>query len=55
MAIHDDKLPTLEAQLRTAQASGNEYLMSELAARIASENEKRTRWAVSSLHSDPFN
>ena len=47
MAIHEDKLPQLQAQLQEAQSSGNTIIASELAARIAQENDKRTRWAVS--------
>ena len=54
MAIHDDKLPELEAQLQAAQAAGNDFLVSELAARIASENEKRSRWAVSHTFNEYF-
>ena len=54
MAIHDDKFPELEAQLQAAQAAGNDFLASELAARIASENEKRSRWAVSNTFNKDF-
>ncbi|EJD03422.1 cysteine proteinase [Fomitiporia mediterranea MF3/22] len=45
MAIHEDKLPQLEAQLQAAQSSGNDLIAAELAARISQDNEKRTRWA----------
>lgn len=48
-AVHDDPIPLLESRLAELQASGAGAEASELVVRLANENSKRERWAVSPL------
>jgi len=45
LALHDDPLPSLQSQLREAQAEGSQSLALDLMDRIAYETSKRDRWA----------
>ncbi|KAI0259225.1 ubiquitin-specific protease [Gloeopeniophorella convolvens] len=45
LALHDDPLPELQAQLAEAQSSGDGAREAELAQRLADEHAKRERWA----------
>jgi ubiquitin carboxyl-terminal hydrolase L5 len=49
LALHDDPLPALQLQLNEAHTAGNEALAMQLMDKIAGENAKRERWAVSSF------
>ena len=51
LALRDDPLPPLEAQIKKAQEAGNRALENELLATLTNENAKRERWAVSSSFS----
>jgi ubiquitin carboxyl-terminal hydrolase L5 len=46
LALRDDPLPTLHAQLSSAQASGDGVREAALAQGLADEHAKRDRWAV---------
>ncbi len=46
LALRDDPLPTLRAELSAAQASGDAAREADLAQRLADEHAKRGRWAV---------
>jgi len=50
MAIHDDPLPKLKAQLQSLQESGagQQFLADQLVDRIQQENDKKAKWAVRS-------
>jgi len=45
MAIHDDTLPALQAELAAREAAGDIAATHELLSRIAQETEKRSTWA----------
>ncbi|KZP12384.1 cysteine proteinase [Athelia psychrophila] len=45
LALRDDPLPALQAQLWQAQHSGDHAIASELLATLDAENTKRERWA----------
>ncbi|TDL16672.1 hypothetical protein BD410DRAFT_901862 [Rickenella mellea] len=45
LAIHDDPLPSLQAQLESLQSSGNDLASASIVSRISQENEKRQQWA----------
>ncbi|KAI9442655.1 ubiquitin-specific protease [Lactarius indigo] len=45
LALRDDPLPTLHAQLSSAQASGDGAREADLAQGLADEHAKRDRWA----------
>ncbi|RDB24816.1 Ubiquitin carboxyl-terminal hydrolase isozyme L5 [Hypsizygus marmoreus] len=45
LALRDDPLPSLQAQLQEAQSSGNSAVAAEILATISNENSKRKRWA----------
>lgn len=47
LAVHDDPIPRLQEQLAQLQAAGHQSEASELAVKLATENSKRERWAVS--------
>lgn len=47
LALRDDPLPALQAQISAAQQAGNHGLEDELLARLSNESSKRERWAVS--------
>jgi len=44
-ALHADPMPILEKELAQHQASGQSYLEAQVIEKIATENDKRTRWA----------
>ncbi|QRV94122.1 peptidase C12, ubiquitin carboxyl-terminal hydrolase 1 [Ceratobasidium sp. AG-Ba] len=44
LAVRDDPVPLLQAQLAAAQAEDHEQMAAELAARLSEEQEKRARW-----------
>ncbi|KAF8739724.1 Ubiquitin carboxyl-terminal hydrolase, family 1, partial [Rhizoctonia solani] len=44
LAVRDDPLPNLQAQIETAQASGQELVAADLVFRLSQEKEKRARW-----------
>ncbi|KAK7045709.1 hypothetical protein VNI00_007542 [Paramarasmius palmivorus] len=46
LALRDDPLPGLQAELRTLQSSGKESDAAELVVKIANETNKRERWAL---------
>ena len=46
LALRDDPLPTLRAQLSAAQAAGDGVREADLAQGLADEHAKRDRWAV---------
>ncbi|KAF7315253.1 Ubiquitin carboxyl-terminal hydrolase [Mycena indigotica] len=45
LALRDDPLPVLEAQLRQLQAANNHSAAAETVVKISTENSKRERWA----------
>lgn len=47
LAIRDDPLPRLQAQVAEAQSKGQSDWAATLLEQISHENEKRDRWAVS--------
>ncbi|KAI0930645.1 hypothetical protein AcW1_003613 [Taiwanofungus camphoratus] len=47
LALHEDPLPPLQAQLAESQSAGRQSEAAELIARLSNENAKRERWAVS--------
>lgn len=49
LALRDDPIPSLQAQLASLQASGNHGAATEAMVKLTNENSKRDRWAVSAL------
>ena len=47
LAVHDDPLPRLQAQLSQLQSANRQAEANELLVKLANENTKRERWAVS--------
>lgn len=45
--MHDDPLPRIQEQLATLQAAGRQSEAGDLMVKLANENSKRERWAVS--------
>ncbi|KAJ2931306.1 hypothetical protein H1R20_g5843, partial [Candolleomyces eurysporus] len=45
LALRDDPLPPLQAQIKKAQEAGERVLVNELLATLTNENAKRERWA----------
>ncbi|KAK1225290.1 hypothetical protein PQX77_011809 [Marasmius sp. AFHP31] len=45
LALRDDPLPALQAELKNLQSSGRESDAAELVVKIENENHKRERWA----------
>lgn len=45
LALREDPLPSLQAQIKQAQEAGNTLLEHELLATLTNENTKRERWA----------
>ncbi|KAG5221850.1 Ubiquitin carboxyl-terminal hydrolase [Salix suchowensis] len=46
LALRDDPLPALQAQLTQLQSAGLDSEAAEIVARLANENSKRERWAL---------
>ena len=46
LALRDDPLPALQAQLHALEQSGNHANAADIVVRISNENNKRERWAV---------
>ncbi|CAE6419744.1 unnamed protein product [Rhizoctonia solani] len=44
LAVRDDPLPKLQAQIEAAQAAGQELAAANLISRLSQEKEKRARW-----------
>ena len=47
LAVHEDPLPRLQEQLAQLQSAGRQSEASEVMVKLANENTKRERWAVS--------
>lgn len=50
LALRDDPIPQLEAELTHLQASNDQSAAAELVVKIANEKNKRERWAVSHFY-----
>lgn len=46
LALRDDPLPALKAQLEHLQQAGSRSEASQVLVKISNENSKRERWAV---------
>ncbi|CAE6438289.1 unnamed protein product [Rhizoctonia solani] len=44
LAVRDDPIPTLQAQIEAARAAGQEIAMANLVSQLSQEQEKQARW-----------